>query len=219
MPGVLAFQLGNLYQRHLKVLDLIDAALKELVEESGLTGYVGVLNGTDVVIIQVRQGTYPVRLVLEKGYRVPAFVTAIGLALLARLTDEELRRMHPAELRYDETDLTSDIETLLADVRRVRETGFAAVSGTTFVGFGAVGVAVQGRAEMQPMAFSLSFPQMALSQADRDAMARRLVETCRQIGIQTGDEYWSRFPREQESAKQPLGQALGAGLEASRPSG
>ncbi|UCE31763.1 MAG: IclR family transcriptional regulator [Burkholderiales bacterium] len=214
-PGALAFQLGNLYQRHLKVLDLVDQSLKELVESTGLTGYVGVLNDADIVIIQTRPGTYPVRLALEKGFRIPAFVTAVGLALLARLEDAEIRRLHPKVLHYEETDLTKSVEELLSDVTKVRRRGYAQVSGATFAGFGAMAVAVESRAEMQRIGFSLSFPHAALSRARREAIAAQMMAHARRIGVRTGDDYWAESAPQVESPSSPLRSlARGAGASA-----
>lgn len=206
-PGVLAFQLGNLYQRHLKVLDLVDQSLKEMVEGTGLTGYVGVLNEADIVLIQTRQGTYPVRLVLEKGYRVPAFVTAVGLALLARLPDDEIRRLHPEEPHYGETNLSKTLDELLAEIRRVRKRGFAQVSGTTFSGFSAIAVAVESGAEMQRLGFSLSFPNAALTRHEKEAIAMRMIEQARRIGARTGDGYWKAWGPEGEAGRSSVGGA------------
>ena len=53
-PGPLAFRLGTLYQAHLHILDLVENAVEKLVEEFRLIGYVGVLDGTDVVILRIR---------------------------------------------------------------------------------------------------------------------------------------------------------------------
>ena len=200
-PGVLAFELGNLYQRHLKVLDLVDQSLKALVDSTGLTGYVGVLNEADIILIQVRQGTYPVRLVLEKGYRVPAFVTAMGLALLARLADDEIAALYPSVPHYGETNLTKSFDELIADIRRVRKRGFAQVAGTTFSGFSAIAVAVESSAEMQRLGFSLSFPNAALTRARKDEVAIRMIEVARQIGARTGDAYWKAWGRNSDTGR------------------
>lgn len=190
-PGLFAFRLGNLYRAHLSTLDLVDDAVSELVEEFGLTGYTGVLNGTDVVILRVRQGWYPVRFVLEPGYRVPAWVTAIGKALLARASEDEVRRMHPEVLHYPTTDVTRTIDDLLRELDEVRVRRWADAAETTFVGFGAVGVAVGKPEESQPVAFCLSYPTNAVKDDQRDEMVGRLLELGERIGRRCGDSFWS----------------------------
>jgi DNA-binding IclR family transcriptional regulator len=211
-PGVLSFQLGNLYQRHLTVLDLVDESLQELVESTGLTGYIGVLNGAELVIIQSRQGAYPVRLVLEKGYRVPAFATAAGLALLSRLDDAAVRRLHPAVLHHGETGFSHTIDDLIAEVRDARERGVVQILGRTFAGFNAIGVAVESGAERQRLGFSLSYPVAALGPDQVESITGCMIDAAIRIGEKTGDRYWEeRSGRRAGPPAAPVGVAC-AGL-------
>lgn len=189
-PGILAFQLGNLYQKHLKVLDLVEEAVADLVERFGVTGYIGVMNGTDVVLISVRQGSYPIRMVLEKGTRVPAQVTAIGLALLARSSDEEIRSLYPGAVRYDETGLTVNAQDIIAQVEAVRRQGYAAVEGSTFRGFNALSVAVESVTERQRIGFSVSYPQELLRERDMSEIIDCVVGLAEGIGVRSADPYW-----------------------------
>lgn len=190
-PGPLAFRLGTLYQAHLRILELVDAAVDALVEEFGLTGYVGVLNGADVVILRVRQGSYPIRFVLEAGYRAPAFTTAIGKALLARLDDDTVRDMHPPILRCDVTNLTLTIDELLAELKADRERRWTSAVGMTFPGFGAVGVAVGGIDGQQSVAFCLSYPTNETFEEKYDDMVERLTAHASRIGRLSGDPFWT----------------------------
>jgi DNA-binding IclR family transcriptional regulator len=189
-PGVLAFRLGNLYQRQHNVPDLVERGVARLVDEFGLTGYIGVLDGTDIVLTGVRQGTYPVRLVLPKGMRIPAHVTAIGLAILAHYPADRVREMFPCEVRYSETgqiNSPDEIGTLVADVR---ERGIAAIQGMTYRGFNAVGAAVGSVEEGQIIGFSLSYPQDVQTDDLVRRMRERMWETAAEIGGRNGDPFW-----------------------------
>ncbi len=192
-PGPLAFRLGTLYQAHLGILDLVDEAVDSLVEEFGLTGYIGVLTGADLVVLRVRQGSYPVRFVLEPGYRVPAFTTAIGTALLARLDDETVRAMHAPGLHYPVTDFRMTVEELLERLRQARHRRWTMAEGTTFPGFGAVGVAVGGMNGQQATAFCLSYPTGTDFAEQTDDMIRRLTAHAAHIGRRSGDPFWAGF--------------------------
>ncbi|SLN64825.1 IclR family transcriptional regulator [Oceanibacterium hippocampi] len=192
-PGILAFELGNYFQKRLKLLDLVDEALSRLVDEYHATGYIGVLNGADIVLIRVRQGSYPVRLVLEPGYRGQAFATTIGRVLMARLPDAEVRALHPDPLSHPEAEYETDIDSLLSDLANIRRDGVAATFNTNFSGFCAIGCAVESADEPQAVAFSLSFPTSA---ADDEIIKRMkksmLVEAC-EIGRRVKDKYWQEF--------------------------
>lgn len=190
VPGIMAFQLGNIYQRHLKILNLVDEAVTDLVERFGLTGYIGVMNGTDVVLIAVRQGNYPIRMVLEKGTRVPAQVTAIGLALLSRRSDAEIRELFPEPVSYEQTNQVTSPEAILSSAARVREAGYATVEGFTFRGFNAIAAAVESISERQLIGFSLSYPQEFLARQDIEEIAQAMLATAHDVGLRTADPYW-----------------------------
>lgn len=190
-PGPLAYRLGSLYERRLDTQLLMEQALSGLVDRFGLTGYVAVLDGADAVIVSVEQGRYPIRLVLEKGMRINAAVTAVGRALLARCADAELRRLCRNAVRRAETGLVLTRQQLLAEIEAIRAAGYAAVEGVTFVGFNAIGAAVAGARERQTIGFSLSYPQAILDEAARAEVARAVLEAATEVGSAAGDPYWT----------------------------
>lgn len=205
-PGQLAFRLGSLYFAHFKILDLADQAVTDLVSEFGMTGYVGVLNGGDVVILRARQGTYPVQVVLGQGQRIPAFVTAMGRMLLARLDDEDVRRLYPTELYYKRTRIRMHVDELLADLRRLRSQKWAEARETTFGGIGAISVAVDGGPGEQVIGFGLSFPVNTVNESVRKAIVNRLLESALRIGSKFGDPFWAPHPELESAGKRAAAQ-------------
>lgn len=189
-PGPLAFRLGNLYLKDDKFLELVERAVGRLVDEFGLTGYIGILDGADVVLVGVRQGTYPVRLVLPKGKRLPAHVTAVGVALLSRLTDEDVQRLYPGEVVYGETEQVNSSADVVELARRARDDGFARTEGITYRGFNALAVAVANENDGHLISYSLSCPQELDTPELNERMRRRMIEEASEIGLGVGDRYW-----------------------------
>lgn len=189
-PGPFAFRLGTLYQAHLHILDLVEDAVEELVDEFRLIGYVGVLDGTDVVILRIRQGSDLLRIVLEPGSRLPAFATAIGNALLSRLDDESLLALLPPVMTYEATDWSVDRTDLLRDLDDIRKRGCAVTTHRTFVGIGAVGAAVGTADGRQVLAFCLSYPTNAHFDSKHEHMVRRVTDCAERIGLACGDPVW-----------------------------
>jgi DNA-binding IclR family transcriptional regulator len=204
-PGPLAFRLGNLYLKHDKVLDLAERALGRLVGEFGLTGYIGVLDRSDVVIVGVLQGSYPVRLVLPKGVRLPAYETAVGLTLLARLGDDEIRKMCSGVLALEHYN-DNDNARLFDRIERVRADGYAMIEGVTYRGFNAIGVAVASGDDDHLISFSLSCPQEVETAELKARLRRRMVDEATEIGISVADPYWlaRAHSAPQETGKQRL---------------
>lgn len=184
--GMLPFRLGQLYQAHTKVIDLVDAEVEALVNETGFTGYIGVLNEADIVILRKRHGRYPVRMVLEPGYRMAAAATAFGKALLARLPRDNARRLVAALSSNGKSGTRTPIAKLLAEFESVRGQGWAAAD-EAFPGMCAIGAAV-GSADDQPaVGFSLSFPDNAVNPKLRRTIAEGVAAAARRVAAKTSD--------------------------------
>jgi DNA-binding IclR family transcriptional regulator len=131
-----------------------------------------------------------VRVVLEPGYRVPAFATAFGKALLARLADDELRALLPDPLRYELTGLRRPLPKFLAELATVRRRLWADAREETFPGVGAIGVAIGSSDRQQPIGLSLSFPTTAVSSRQHADMVKLLVVASQAIATRTADPAW-----------------------------
>jgi DNA-binding IclR family transcriptional regulator len=184
--GLLPFRLGQLY--------LMEAEVVDLVEQTGFTGYISVLSGSDTVILRVRQGRYPVRMVLEAGYRVPAFATASGKVLLARQSDAELRKLLPTTLVYQHTEIKKPLAKLLLELAAVRQRLWAEAREETFPGIAAIAAAVGSGDQQQPAALSLSFPVNAVSKKGYTDIIGRVVAAAARIAVRTEDPVWSNRP-------------------------
>jgi DNA-binding IclR family transcriptional regulator len=99
--------------------------LQRLCAECGETVDLAVLDGEQVVYLQVVESPQRVRLAAAVGQRLPAFCTASGKAFMAYLPDERVTRILNAGL----TRYTDNTRVSLADLRdelhRTRQQGFA----------------------------------------------------------------------------------------------
>jgi DNA-binding IclR family transcriptional regulator len=211
--GLLPFRLGQLYQAHVKVLDMVEAEIATLVETTGFTGYVCVLNGADIIVLRIRHGDYPVRMVFEPGLRIPAFATAVGKALLARQSDDELRALLPPVLAYERTRLRRPIAKFLGELAGVRDRLWAEARQETVQGIGAVACAVGSSERQQPIGFALSFPVNAVSTKNRTEIVEKMVAVAARIAERTGDPIWAdrtRAIRTTSSRRVPVRRAAGS---------
>ena len=84
-----------------------------------------VLDETDVVYLDVIEGTQRVKLAAAPGQRLPAFCTASGKAILAFLPEEKLGDILAHGLtKYTQNTITSE-EAFLENLRHTREQGYA----------------------------------------------------------------------------------------------
>jgi IclR family pca regulon transcriptional regulator len=104
--------------------------LEELREHCPYTNYLGVLDGTEVLLLAripgLRRARHPLELSHRSGSRLPSYCTAVGKVLLAHVPEEEQRSLLAAMTLepYGPRTITSRRE-LREELSRVREDGLA----------------------------------------------------------------------------------------------
>ena len=99
--------------------------LQRLSAECGETVDLSILDGAQVMYLQVIESAQRVKIAAAVGQRLPAFCTASGKALLAYSPEDQVRIILGESLtRYtDRTTVT--IDEILEDLRVTRERGYA----------------------------------------------------------------------------------------------
>ena len=179
--GPVALQLGGLYMARHDLLHLVDEAVRKLVERFGFTGYVAVLDRAEAVVLRCREGGYPVKFLLEVGTRQPAAEAALGIGLLARLNEAELRQVLEAP-RYDDSYIHPPVETTLGWISEFRRQGWVEVPCVSAPEIAAIGAVVDTPpGGQQAIGFSLSFPVSAADAAIRQLMATQIREVALEL--------------------------------------
>ena len=157
--GLRAFELGTLFLAANPLSSVLSRALDELVEKTQCTAYLAVLDGDDVIMLSHREGTLPIRFVWQVGDRLPVNTTAMGKAMLACMSDEEIDRQlgRGKTLRgLTEKSIRSRAQ-LDAEVARTRERGWGLAREESHAGLTAVGSAIVDKAKQPIAAISVSF--------------------------------------------------------------
>lgn len=113
--------------------------------------------------------------------RVPAYISAAGKALLACLSDEEVRRMHGNRLPPWPSSHIPSMSALLDHLARVRRRGYA--TNMEEVAQGVFGVAVALRTpEGEPIAaLSTGVPGVRFSRSRGEQIARLLIASATEM--------------------------------------
>jgi DNA-binding IclR family transcriptional regulator len=108
------------------VTEVAAPLVRQLVADTGETGHLAVLDGTEVLTIFVADGWRSIRMHASVGKRSPAHASAAGKALLACHTDQEVRdRMSAAPLSQRTKRTVATVEALQTELCRVRSEGIA----------------------------------------------------------------------------------------------
>jgi DNA-binding IclR family transcriptional regulator len=175
---VVAFELGSSYSRQMPLRRLAQPVLTRLVSSARENAHLAVLHGTDVYYVIVARAPGRSPLVTDVGVRLPATVTASGLAILSALPPAQLRALYPSSSALVQRDGRGP--STLAELRRtlvaVRRRGHAVEDGQVTPGTASVGRPVLDHTGFPVAAISLTYPEASVDDTTRirlvDAVGR-----------------------------------------------
>lgn len=161
--------------------------LRDLSVRLRETVHVGMLDGASTRFLAAVEGPRAVRVASRLGRTMPAHCTSTGKAMLAQLSEAELRQVYPVEELATITPNSIDSRTgLEVELARSRERGYATNREESEEGVASVAVPIPARAPGMRLALNVSAPIHRLAVADCPAMAAALSEGAAQIAEQLG---------------------------------
>ncbi|WP_405020181.1 IclR family transcriptional regulator [Kitasatospora sp. NBC_00070] len=159
--------------------------LAELMEATGETANLAVLEGGEVVYVGQVQSRRSMRMFTEVGRRVQPHCTGVGKALLAQLDEAEARGVLGTQPLQSHTPYTvTDPAELFAQLAQARERGYVVDDQEQEIGVRCIAVAVPGAPA--PTALSVSGPEARIRALEAQAGNTSLVPVMRQIAGRLG---------------------------------
>ena len=153
------FEVGARFVENNRHFRYAREVLENLVASIRQTAHMAVLDGTDVIYIHKVDCSHAIRMVSIIGRRIPAHATAIGKALLADYTNEQVRALYEGKPLARLTENTiSDLDALIEQLEQVRLKGYAYEKGESTIGIECVAVAVGRADDPTHTAISISVP-------------------------------------------------------------
>ncbi|MDH6575232.1 IclR family transcriptional regulator [Kitasatospora sp. MAP5-34] len=159
--------------------------LAELMEATGETANLAVLEGGEVVYVGQVQSRRSMRMFTEVGRRVQPHCTGVGKALLAQLPEDEARAVlgnQPLQAHTPHT--VTDLGRLFTQLAQARESGYVVDDQEQEIGVRCIAVAVPGAPT--PTALSVSGPEARIRALEEQAGSAGLVPVMRNISARLG---------------------------------
>lgn len=188
--GLLILDVSRMQRARTPLADLAEEALAEICKTTGHTGYVSVLDGTDIVVLRVRPGTRALQVVTPLGQRMNAFETAIGRSLLSRLSDDQVRSRYTEPLHPSSSNSPLTLDELLALLAEVRKRGWAESIEEALPGVGSTAVAILSQHNNEMLGLCVSYSASHSSKEERQHLAELLREAAIHVGRKVDDPYW-----------------------------
>jgi IclR family pca regulon transcriptional regulator len=187
--GVRVLDFGFAYLAGIDLRERALPAMQQLAQDFGGSVSLAQLDGADIVYLEripARQWT--VSLEMRVGSRVPAHVTSMGKALLASLTDPQVRTLLQGRKLQTLTPMSiSTTKQLLGQLAEIRARGFALNDQETVLGLRSVAAAINGHMGNPMAAVNVALPtaQCTLERLASE-VAPRVVEAAEAIAAQLG---------------------------------
>lgn len=142
--GPAAFEIGSAYLRSQPLEQLAAPVLTRLADTTGGTAHLGALHGNETLYLARDRSARGPSLVTRVGVRLPATVTATGLAILTYLPAAQVRALFPSDaalIRRTERGVRTRAE-LTERLRIVYRRGWAVEDGEVSADTASVAAAV-----------------------------------------------------------------------------
>lgn len=193
-PGKLLARAVRVGLASMPVDEVCRRVLEQLSERSGLTAYISTLNGAETVVLQRLNGSQPVQVLAQTGARRAASETAMGHALLSRLTDTEFQAIYGADalrgLPTSGHDCPATVGELTRRVAQVSLEGCAVAIDEAMPGVGAVAAAVRDPATGELRGLCLSFVSFQVNAEGVADLRHEVLEAVGELGRQLDDPFW-----------------------------
>lgn len=186
--GPHALLTGTAYLDKDPALPYAQQTLEDLRAETGRTAHFARRDEAHVIYLATRESREAHHVIPRVGRRLPAHVTALGQALLAQLTDDEVRALLPRSMAAVTEHTITDLASFTGELDQVRTRGWAYEREQGTPGVACVAVAVDYRIPATD-AISCSMPA-GLPPAEVEKVTeavithtRKLAATLRREGI------------------------------------
>ncbi len=168
---------------HMDILDEVRPYLKQLSMDTRETVHFVELDGHEAVYI-CKEEAYmnAIRMASKVGSRIPLYCSGVGKAILADMTDEDIRRIWEASAVCQMTPHTiTDYDLFFREIQEVREKGFAIDNEENEAGVRCIAAGLPNYKGITRYAFSVSAPAARMDDERTEKIARMVLETRRKI--------------------------------------
>jgi DNA-binding IclR family transcriptional regulator len=174
--GLKLFQLGMIAVERLEISECASSALEQLVEQTGETAHLCVLDGSEVVYVAKVESKQTLRMPSNIGRRNPAYCTGVGKAILAHVPEEQLKTyLTNTPLRAYTDRTVVDPTLLMKQLREVASRGYSVDDEEINEGLRCIGAPVRDYSGEVIAAVSIAGPTMRITKGKIPELARHVI--------------------------------------------
>lgn len=178
--GINSFIVGESFVESTTVLGLIKSYMREIVDQCNEICQLGILNGTKVLYVAKTDPNQPIKLVSSVGKMLPAHATSLGKSLLSKYSPEEIKLLFKEGLSSMTENTITDIDTLIEEIRLVKERNYSMESEESAVGIECVAIPIIHHGTVVA-SISISIPKYRITETKLEKVIQVLLRSKEQI--------------------------------------
>lgn len=184
--GLALFELGTLVRRKMDTASESRAQMYQLVQSTGETVQLAVLDHQSVLYIRILESRQAVRMSSIAGSRAPAHCTSVGKVLMAHQPADVVKQIIDNGLpRFTQNTITSP-EALLEELAAVRQKGFAIDDEEIEVGLRCIAAPVRNHTGNVIAAISVAAPVQRMSKKNLQTTVPTVTAAAESISRRLG---------------------------------
>jgi DNA-binding IclR family transcriptional regulator len=184
--GLALFELGTLVRRKMDTASESRAQMYQLVQSTGETVQLAVLDHQSVLYIRILESRQAVRMSSIAGSRAPAHCTSVGKVLMAHQPSDVVKQIIDNGLpRFTQNTITSP-EALLEELAAVRQKGFAIDDEEIEVGLRCIAAPVRNHTGNVIAAISVAAPVQRMSKKNLQTTVPTVTAAAESISRRLG---------------------------------
>jgi DNA-binding IclR family transcriptional regulator len=198
--GYRAFQVGSAFVGQNSLSSAVMPELYALAVRH-ITGFLGVLRGRSVIYLATVQSEGPIAITHRPGSQTHLHSTAMGKALLAEMSDGDIRALiggRPLPRLTPRTKVS--LPQLLKEMESIRHSGYAISDEENRQGFFSAGAVVRDATGAATAVISGAVPTGGLKPSDRLAIARQVLAAAQNASRKLGAPNLPASPPSRRSA-------------------
>jgi IclR family transcriptional regulator, KDG regulon repressor len=168
------------------VMDTAAPHLFKLSQEVNETVALAIWDGESAVICQNIHPNHPLKVISNEGKIMGLHYTSLGKAIIAHLTDAQLKRLFPGELAKSTPNSITDYDDLKNHLLIVKQRGVAIDDEEFAVGVRGVGAALKDGTGSVLGSISVLGPSVRLSRERLKECVNSVKRCAREISIELG---------------------------------
>jgi IclR family transcriptional regulator, KDG regulon repressor len=184
--GVALFELGALVRRRMDVANEARPKLRELLERTGETVQLGIVDHYSVLYVYEMESRHAIRMAAAVGGRAPLHCTAVGKVLLAFQPAEYVKQVIERGLSAQTPKTLTRREAVLTMLDEVRQRAHAIDDEESENGLRAIAAPVRNHTGAVIAALGLAAPVQRMSKKVMQASVPSVIDTANAVSARLG---------------------------------